>query len=263
MGFDVDRANKIVTVDHSHNNFATTSVEGNPKTKRYGDMTVIGIFKRNKGANRTLRQTAPDTKIDGDNSPMLYALKNLDGLTTTPSDVCSLFRNARQILRSELEKQSENNVVFTHIITIPSSHKLASIVARMVYRVGKSQNPQMPFPQKGILQKASARQVLDQIQTARIASKAKTNIKRSIKRFIQQNGDDVDFQIKYIKDIKLRQHINLLALTPYETIDNSEINVLLVDDMVTTGSSLIAAKILLLQRYPNATFYSICLFSAS
>lgn len=259
MGFDVDRVAKLVTVDHSHNNFATTSVEGNPRTKRYSGLCVIGTIKRNKGANRTLKKDNPRQKIDGDNSPMLYALKNMDGLTTTPSDVRSLFRNVRVILDNELPT---HGVAFEHIITIPSSHKLASVVTQMTMRACKRQG----YPVSkldNVLRKSSGDDVKAQVSELRIKRPDRSGMLNNIKNFIRQHGGQTDFQIKYIQKSTLRKHVNLLSLTPGYAVDQRAVNILLVDDMVTTGSSLVAARDLVLQRYPNATIYAVCLFSAS
>ncbi|EIJ0947021.1 phosphoribosyltransferase [Vibrio europaeus] len=259
MGFDVNRQAKLVTVDHSHNNFATTSVAGNPKTKKYSGLTVIGTFKRNKGATKNLRAANPKGKIDGDNSPMLYALKNMDGLTTTPSDVRNLFRNARVILDNELSKHS---VSFDHVITIPSSHKLASIVAQMTTRSCRRQGyPAVGL--MGVLKKASGDDVKAQVSALNINRAERASMLANVKKFIRDHGGYTDFQIKYIQRTSSRKHVNLLSLVPNYTIDNSVLNILLVDDMVTTGSSLVAARDLVLQRYPNSTVYAACLFSAS
>ncbi|CAK3117517.1 Phosphoribosyltransferase domain-containing protein [Vibrio crassostreae] len=259
MGFDVDREAKLVTVDHSHNNFATTSVVGNPRTKLYSGLCVIGTIKRNKGANRTLKRENPREKIDGDNSPMLYALKNMDGLTTTPSDVRNLFRNVRVILDNELPT---HGVAFEHIITIPSSHKLASVVSQVAMRACRRQGYQ-PSKLNSVLRKASGDDVKSQVSGLRIKSSDRSSMLNNIKKFIRQHGGQTDFQIKYIHKPELRKRVNLLSLTPGYTVDQRAVNILLVDDMVTTGSSLVAARDLVLQRYPNATIYAVCLFSAS
>lgn len=259
MGFDVDRVRKVVTVDHSHNNFATTSIEGNPKTKKYQGMTVVGIFKRNKGANRTLRQEDPKAKIDGDNSPMLYALKNLDNLTTTQADVRNLFRNARQILDIELPK---HDLLFDHIVTIPSSHKLASVITRMTLR--KCRRLGHPISVlDGVIQKSSGADVKAQISELDINRKLRTGMIGNVKKFIKTHGEDTDFQIKYIQKTNLRKHVNLLTSVPERGVDNRSINIILADDMVTTGSSLVAARDIVQHHFPNATIYSVCLFSAS
>lgn len=258
MGFDVDRIHKIVTVDHSHNNFATTSVEGNPKTKNYQGMIVIGIFKRNKGANRTLRQEDSKAKIDGDNSPMLYALKNLDNLTTTQADVRSLFRNARHILEMELPKYN----FFDYIITMPSSHKLVSVIARMTLRkCHKLGHPTSVLD--GIFQKSSGADVKAQVLNLEISRNLRTGMVNNVKKFIKEHGKDTDFQIKYIQKTNLRKYINLLTSVSGRAMDDRAVNILLVDDMVTTGCSLISARDIVQQHFPNAKIYSVCLFSAS
>lgn len=76
MGFNVDRVTYVVEVDDSHNDFAITSVAGNPKVENPKKLKVTGIFKRSKGTIKNLRLNSKD-KIHGDNSPMLYALKGV------------------------------------------------------------------------------------------------------------------------------------------------------------------------------------------
>jgi len=258
MGFDVDRVSKVVTVDHNHNSFATTSVAGNPKTKKYNNLTVIGIIKRNKGANKVLKREHPKTKIEGDNSPMLYALKNMDGLSTTSKDARSLFRNARKILHNELPV---HGIAFDYILTVPSSHKLASIVAQLITLVcRKLGHPAIPV--HAVLHKASGNDVKEQVSALEIKRSDRQKVLVAVKRFIRDSGGDSDFQIKCVR-MDLRKHVNLFVLG-YEVSRNADpLNISLVDDMVTSGSSLISARNLVQQVYPNATIYACVLFSAS
>lgn len=259
MGFDVCRVEKIVSVDHSHNNFAVTTVEGNPKKKTYKGLPVIGIFKRNKGAHKLIKKAnPPGTKIEGDNCPMLYALKNMDGLTTTTSDARKLFRNSRIILNNEISSLGIN---FDHIVSVPSSHKLASIVAKMSLRICRRQGYSTTHL-GNVLKKASAADVKAQLKVKQLKSADRNKINLQINHFIKLYGEDHDFQIKCIYN-KLRQHVNTLALCPGHLIDESNISILLADDMVTSGSSLTTARDMLLARFPNATIYAVSLFSES
>ena len=103
MGFNVNNDTKIVTVDHSHNNFSVTTTEGNPTTAIFNGLSVTSILQRTKGKR--------DKDSLGDNSPMLYALKGIGDLSTTYSSVASLLPNCFNILDQLLMNQMSNGIV--------------------------------------------------------------------------------------------------------------------------------------------------------
>lgn len=247
MGFSVDAATNIVTVDHSHNDYCKTKVDDNPTaiTLRK-NFKVTSIFARTKNKR--------DKSIPGDNCPMLYALKGIGCLKTTRRDIMLLKDNYSKIL----EKYLKSDLEWDYFIPLPSSNSLTFAFAQRVQRhagVGTCNNR--------ILTKITAEQALLKVDKLQIKSADKATIKQSIKRFIKHNGSDKEFQIKSIFT-KLRKNIE-----PFEW--NSSFNgnisptskILLIDDMVTSGTSLLSALNLIKNRYPDSTVEALTLFGSS
>lgn len=234
-----------MTVDHSHNDFAVTTVDGNPITANYQGLSVTSIFKRTMNRRR---------KGVGDNSPILYAFKGMHGLRTQYGTVASLTANFYQILDKFLEQRGEG---WDLIIPVPSSHQIANIVAKRVMREVSGATLEV-----SALRKVSAGQVKSQVRGLQIKSKDKSQLGQYVNRFIKYNGVNVDFQMKSITDPKLRKHINpvsfgsLNARTP-------PMRVLLVDDMVTSGTSLNFARQAIVERYPLVEVHALTLLSSS
>lgn len=192
MGFNVDNNSKLVTVDHSHNNYAVTTVDGNPITSNYDGLTVTSVFRRTK--NRRGRGDL------GDNSPMLYAFKGMHGLTTGYSSVASLTEHFYEILNNFF---TEKDTSWDIVVPMPSSHDVANILGRRVVRMGVVREFEADA-----LKKINALDAQMQARDLRIASKDRTKINDFIKKFAKFNSWETDFQMKAIADPKLRKHIN-------------------------------------------------------
>lgn len=246
MGFNVDNDLKLVTVDHSHNNYAVTTIDGNPITSIYDGLTVTSIFRRTKN-----KRGESDL---GDNSPMLYAFKGMHGLTTQYSSVASLTKHFYEILDNFF---TEKNSPWDIVIPMPSSHDIANIIGKRVVRMGVAGKFE-PYA----LKKITAQDAQMQARDLRIASKDRTQINDFIKRFAKSNSWDTDFQMKSIAAPKLRKHINPVTLGRLSTrVPPSKI--LLVDDMVTSGTTLTYAKQAIQERYPMARIEALTLLSSS
>lgn len=247
MGFSVDVATNIVTVDHSHNDYCKTKVEDNPTAITLRKtLKVTSIFARTKNKR--------DKSIPGDNCPMLYALKEINCLKTTRRDIILLKDNYSQILGKYLTSSLE----WDYFIPLPSSNPLTVAFAQRVQRhagIGACNN--------GILSKITAEQALLNVDKLQIRSADKATIKQSIKKFIKKNDGKKEFQIKSIFP-KLRKHIE-----PFEWNFSFNENIpptskiLLVDDMVTSGTSLLSALDLIKNRYPDSTVEALTLFGSS
>lgn len=246
MGFNVDNDSKLVTVDHSHNNYAITTIDGNPITSNYDGLTVTSVFRRTKN-----RRGKSDL---GDNSPMLYAFKGMHGLTTQYSSVASLTKHFYKILDNFF---TEENASWDIVIPMPSSHDIANILGRRVVRMGVAGKFE-----PSALKKITAQDAQMQTRDLRIASKDRTRINDYIKKFAKFNSWDTDFQMKSITVPKLRKYINPVTFGNL-TSQMLPSKILLVDDMVTSGTTLGYAKQAIQERYPMAKIEALTLLSSS
>lgn len=248
MGFNVDSTSNKVTVDHSHNNYAVTTVAGNPIVKMFSTIEVTSIFARTKGKRQ---RTDP-----GDNSPMLYALKGIGDLTTTYSSVATLYLNYREIMASVvLHKEPQG--LWDCVVPMPSSSKLSSLMAKTIVRHA-GVGPVQP----SLLKKVTGDAVLASLDGLAMSSKDKTALRTEVRRFIKFNGGETDFQMKSIKRVDLRCHLCPFMLGS-EPLQHQPNRILLVDDMVTSGTSIVSAAALLSTHYPQARIEAVTLFGSS
>lgn len=245
MGFVVDAEKRLVTVDHSHNNFCITTPQGNPVEITLGTLKVTSIFARTKAKR--------DRNAPGDNSPMLYVIKGLHELRTNPRDIAMLCASFRQILPAYLGSGFQ----WDWIVPLPSS---SPVCRRFADKVLKRTQQGACYP--GSLAKITAVEVLRSVDGLQIKAADKTVLKTDIFRFISNHGEDAPFQIKSIRRVKLRKHISPFMLgNVAEVVPPSAI--LLIDDMVTSGASLVSAEALLKQQYPGARIEALTLFGSS
>lgn len=246
MGFVIDISNNLVTVDHAHNDFCITTPHGNPAVLFLGNLKVTSIFSRTKGKR--------DRSLPGDNSPMLYALKGMHSLMTRPRDIGMLCLSFRQILPIFLNNTSQ----WDWIVPLPSSSPVCSRFASMIQK-----RTQIGICQPNTLDKVTSAEVLRCTRDLKISSKDKSAIYEDVKRFISSNSLETPFQIKSIKRTKLRKYVNPLMWgnIPYETIPPQR--VLLVDDMITTGTSLVCAENIIKARYPDVQIEALTIFGSS
>lgn len=246
MGFNVNKDTKLVTVDHSHNNYSVTTTEGNPTTTIFNGLSVTSILQRTKG------KRGKDSL--GDNSPMLYAFKGIGDLSTTYSSVSSLLPNCYEILDQFM---NDSGAGWDCIIPMPSSHEIANILSKRIIR--KISTSRL---ETNALKKVSATNAKNQIQNLNITSKDKAQLNGFIKLFAKNNSWDHDFQMKSIKRPKLRKHINPLELDIL-SISTPPRNILLIDDMVTSGRTLACAELAIKARYPMTNISALTLLSSS
>lgn len=246
MGFNVDNIKKIVTVDHSHNNFSITSVKGNPIVKTFSGLIVSSIFKRTKA------ERSPEDL--GDNSPMIYALKGLHGLSISNKQVSHLLPNAYEIANEILAQRGNE---WDYVIPMPSSHEVANILA---LRISRKTSLEAYSPD--VLKKITCDDMREQIKGIETTSRIRSKLNQCVKRFAKKNGWDSDFQIKSITPRNLRKLVNPLIFSEEEKCVSLK-KILLVDDMVTSGTTLKSARNLLQAHYPGITIEAMTIFSTS
>lgn len=250
MGFNVDAVTRLVTVDHSHNNYCVTTPEGNPVTMILANgLKVTSVFTRTKGK----KKKRGDGIQPGDNCPMLYVIKSLHNLNTRRQDIGTLCSSFRQILPVFLD----NGFVWDWIVPLPSGSPVCLRFAEKV-----KQRSELGICQPAALAKITADQVMANISTLRISAKDKASLRSDVRYFIKEHHAQAPFQIKCIK-AQLREHINPLMWghVPPGTVPPRK--VLLVDDMITSGTSVTCAADIIRARYPTTQIEALTLFGSS
>lgn len=170
----------------------------------------------------------------GDNCQLLYALKNSDGLSVTKETREKLFRYIEQCVTH----QFPNFFPFDTLIVVPSKHNigydLAKIISR-IYRVNLI---------TGYLEKNSPQNALDDISRA---PHIKQNIKDALRRAIQRDRNNLS--LKSIQPMHREYVPMLIAKNTWLPIYSK--NVLIIDDICASGSTLKLAKNLIEKHSPQ------------
>lgn len=242
-----------VLVDHNSKEHLVTTVAGNPKRSKVenanGEVEVFSIFTRLKATSQERRNRAG--RHIGDNCPMIYALKGKEGLSTGYRSVREMLLVGAAIV--DHAHQTAPWPAGTVIVCVPSSH---SIVRHLAGKLSK----QLGFRvQEGLLVKASVASAVEDLERALAQSEnyaEKKDLKNVIQKLKKQEG------VLSLKDVstRYRERIQPVMLgskadcAPFESI-------LLVDDLVSTGTSLITAKNVLKSNKQGLNFSALSLFS--
>lgn len=245
MGFEV-KDDGFVVVNHNHNRFGKTDVDGNPTAAKSScGLTVHSIFKRLPHKSK-----APKSEIKGDNCPLIYALKGKDGLYTQSAEVKKLISPGKQIINTFIAGKPDG---YDLILPMPSAHNISLILARRVFKL----LPESSIIPNG-LKKATVRQIFQQLKNNNLGHNANAAITKQLKEMERDVGLDGLFSIKNIPP-KYRRGLSPVVLT--DSMPDKASRILLVDDLFSTGSTLFGARNLLQRYTPNADIEALCLFS--
>ncbi|HDX0990397.1 TPA: hypothetical protein RNX34_002131 [Pasteurella multocida] len=199
---------------------------------------LYSIIKRQKERRKIERPL-------GDNCPMLYALKNSDGLSVDDETIKKLFLYARDSIKDYFKTKFP----FDAVIVMPSKHnigyKLAHIIGEL-YQVHIITN---------YLTKNTPDAVINEIIHN---PDIQPDTKQRIKTAIQRNMNHLSIKGLQPKDRKyVSVLVNDVAWLPVNTR-----KVLLIDDIYSSGSTLNSAKKLVKQLSPQVEVVSaLTLFS--
>ena len=243
MGLNI--TNDLVDVDHSHNQLLNTGRHGNPivqyAPEGKNELRVYSTFQRHK-TPRTLSRDRHNP-VRGDNCHLLYALKQKDGLYTTFGAIRRLMLHFDAIIEDMVDQSDEYDV----IVPMPSGHTISRQFARrLAMRYGC--NLQTDLFRK--ISNDRARELLDQ-------SGLPSPDKRRIA--VRIGKGDGDFSLKDVP-VRYRDHFPPVALQAAQLPANCT-RFLLADDLLATGTTLLAARRQILGVIPGARVDAACLFS--
>ena len=236
----------LVSVEHNIKDHLITTENGNPKISQVstnnGNIEVFSIFTRLKN-NAKFRRNRHEKKL-GDNCPLIYALKNKDGLKTNISSIKELTRVGYEILKKNFKIDSK-----TVIVCAPSGHSLVKILAS---RIGKQYNVPVHFD---IFLKSSKEDAILKIEKAMktvgsyLERKELENLKEKLNRSSGLSMKDIPTKHRHI--------IQPLVLNKRLKFDN----VIIVDDLIATGTTFVSAKNLLTSNRCCSNVRGLSLFS--
>jgi hypothetical protein len=251
LGFEIH--NKTVIVNHSHNLFSNTNPSRLPKKVTTSNgLTIYCLFPRlspfgkKKGRGKNLD--------GGDNSPLIYALKGKDNLRTTISTIKELRRNSVKLL----ELFTKDRPPFDIIVPIPSGHNICLILAKRVSRAYGNTTIVSNLVKKRTLEEAL--DLLNSLETKTTPAKIINLLRDNVKRQIKSSSRANHLAIKHIPT-NYRRHL------PPVKLNRSAVprctgpqRILLIDDQVSSASTLMAAKDTLQDYYPRAEIEALALF---
>ncbi|MCB2386364.1 phosphoribosyltransferase family protein [Thalassolituus alkanivorans] len=240
-----------VTVDHIINDYAITEIADNPVFEDLNGFKVYSAFRR----TRTKRKGSGNK---GDNCPLIYALKGLEDLTVKRSTISQLVPNFRSILE---RFSSHTACQWDLIVCVPSSSPIGHIIAKRVARATTSWEGIIAVD---ALQKTTIWDARVQLNTlSDIAKGDKSTLFNNLKFQRAKNNDDwtAPYSLKTVPT-KLRHYLRTLKhQKSYKSLNPK--NILIVDDIVSSGTSLTQAHALIAAKYPNAEITGFTLFSSS
>jgi len=232
--------NGEVIFDLSSKEMVDISISNNPIVQSPFNEDVVCIFRR-------LRSR--DSIIDG--NPVIYALKGLGGYHINLQNLLKFMPFFYSIAQTAALAASAD-----YVIPIPSSSRLTAMVSRRVARV-----LQVPCNEK-ILAKKLHRHVCPEIDLILRTSGIPKSDASGLKKIRHELGRSLstNFSLKSV-DVKLRKYfIPFKVSRPEEVLCGS--SVLLVDDLLSTGTSLQSARDLLLAHGASDVRY-LCLLSST
>lgn len=221
MGIDVNDA-KSVTFNPAHQQRVVTDPDTALSFAQFGDLQVVSLFRR-KRSNHD----------DNDGNPLIYALKRKQGYSMPLADLRQLVKAAQLII-----PQALGGAQYDIVVPLPSSSNVAHVLAKRASRFGGA-CPLLPC-----LEKARVAQVLHAAPHPDEVRKRNRRFYTSqLARFGEAPGDEV-IEMKKVP-LAVRGYFTPIAANDLVSGWEGR-HVLLVDDIVGSGTSLLAAKAALL-----------------
>ena len=240
-----------VIVDHDCRDWLLTRPEGNPTIERNNNLKTYAIFKRKRlsakrGRDRQTRQL-------GDNCPLIYALKGKEGLFTDISSIKKLNHSFRIIL-SHIAKKEPSGYQF--VISMPSAHNISHILGkRFALKFGARHFTDT-------LKKVTIEDAFRLLGRADISIEDTRKLEYRIKKQAKEVGFNGNFSLKGIPP-KFREALPPLTLNNIPPLNFKPSRILLVDDLMASGTTLHTAAYLVSSLYPQAVIHAACLFSSA
>ncbi|CFQ34406.1 Phosphoribosyl transferase domain [Yersinia bercovieri] len=240
----------LVTVDHSHHNWLITTPAGNPTVEMCNGLIIYSIFKRRKASGKQQRNRKQ--RQLGDNCPIIYAIKGKEGLTTDVLSIKKLNLSFKTIVDDIAIKEP---LGYQMVISMPSAHNISHIIGKRFAKKFQS------IHIKDILRKISIAEAFDLLRRADVSVEDSKSLSFRIKKQQTEVGYQGNFSLKGIP-IEFRDVLPPLSIHNRLQLEVDPTRILIVDDLLASGTTLLTAETLIKTLYPYATVHAACLFSS-
>ncbi|MCG3686549.1 hypothetical protein L5F35_10025 [Aliarcobacter butzleri] len=235
MGIDLNK--RQVIYNSTHQERVDTSIHLNSNWQRKNTVLTATLLKRRR------------TKDNIDGNPLIYALKNINGYTIDKKNLFPIIKNALKNLDTALNQKN-----YDLIVCIPSS---GLIVNKLSLRVQR----RLPLTKISnyVLKKCINKDIIKSIDLSTIKNKQHNHdVKEVLKKLKSNQGSQ--FVLKEIKS-NVRKYFNPIKISnPYLLRDSQ--NILLLDDALSSGTTLYFAQKLIKDINPNINIEAICFLSS-
>lgn len=237
MGLDI--IDNVVVVNHSSKDHLYTGTYSNPSKTIISGIDVFSVYRRKKSPGPERRDR--DLKRLGDNCPLIYALKGKQDLSVELSSIKRLMDFMPDILDKMVGELPDD---LTDIVTIPSAHPLAKTLAK---RLGR----RLFLPVRDdLLVKATcfeatrrADKILKEDRFS-VSREIEVDLRNTVKRLLK--SAQAPYSSKETR-VPIRSYFDPLKVCPGHMEISAESKVLLVDDLLASGETILAANSLLNQ----------------
>ncbi|MCG7879827.1 MAG: hypothetical protein N0E42_12135 [Candidatus Thiodiazotropha endolucinida] len=217
MGIDISPKREI-TLNESHDLRLVTAPEKNPKISRLKGFHVSSVYRRTKSGD-----------FERDGNPFIYALKKTSGYKITTKELMRFAPSFYSIL---------DKIVATHeaefVLSMPSSHPIADYIAkRVARRIGATQVTDFFIKQ-------TVSEALEQLDSESVSKRHSKELKSQVNTF-QRLPPDAEVSLKAIPN-KIRRYFPPVAVNLDYTGPTVQGRIILVDDLLSTGTTLVSAK---------------------
>ena len=235
MGIDVHNGN--VTYSKVNHSRLDTRELTNPNIHIFDGMPISAIFSRVAAKG-----------YGGDGNALIYALKRINNYHISNSELKRFLPEFFAIL-NKITVTSQQ----TLIIPLPSSKNIPLILAKRAMRV---------IPNSSISTSAFVKKTSHEVMNDLIALnlpfqfRSLSKEKNKLIKILSIADPGKIFEMKLVTDKKLRTYISPIKLSPHF---NSTSSILLVDDLISSGSTFISARNILLQSNIGISFSGLSL----
>lgn len=235
MGIDICTAHSV-SLNEAHELRLVTSVERNPVISDKGSLTVKCVYRRTKHG---------DFKRDG--NPFIYALKRKSPYSITNRELFRFRSSFKEIL-----SQMSDGLDIDFVVGMPSSH---NVVTHFGNRVARQLNA---IYVDDYFVKQTVGTVLANFNLGAVEARHKSIVKRVLSTYRKLDPYE-EVSLKKIEN-KVRHYFEPVALNTSYAGPALNGNVLIVDDLLSTGTTLLSSEKLLRVQGINVQG-SFCLLS--
>lgn len=216
MGIDISVKNEVAYTN-AHQKLINCNPSSNPRKIQIQNLEIHCAFQR-----------VPSRGAPGDGNPLMYALKGINGFSITSAEIerfCPDFASIVKKLHVDLTGHT--------IVTMPSSSPIAGMISECLKNSITGLTQIDGLLQKKTCGEVHAELVLKNLQIPKGHSYEYNQLLANLMKFSHS-----DISLKKIP-MKFRKHIEPLKSTGV-AIPSAPI--LLVDDLLATGATLISAR---------------------